>query len=153
MIIISAMSYNHIIGSGDGMPWEVPAEYRQFLDFIDGQTVIMGRRSWEIFGKDLDRSDNIVVSRSAQTLAGAQVCTDIPAALAAAQQLGKTVFSAGGGAIYRQTMPYADQMYISFIKGTFRGDTYFPAIHPAEWRIVRREDHAEFEFVVYHRKS
>ena len=44
MIVIGAMAMNHVIGSGDGMPWDVPEEYAQFLRFIDGQTVIIGRR-------------------------------------------------------------------------------------------------------------
>ena len=32
MIIIAAMSTDRLIGSGDGMPWSVPEEYRQYLD-------------------------------------------------------------------------------------------------------------------------
>ena len=44
MVIIGAMSTDHVIGSGEGMPWDVPEEYAQFLRFIDGQTVIIGRR-------------------------------------------------------------------------------------------------------------
>ena len=31
MIIISAMSRDRVIGSGDGMPWSVPEEDQQFL--------------------------------------------------------------------------------------------------------------------------
>ena len=46
MIIIGAMSTERVIGSGDGMPWDVPEEYARFLRFIEGQTVIIGRRSY-----------------------------------------------------------------------------------------------------------
>ena len=53
LIVISAMSRERVIGQGEGMPWDVPAEFDQFLGFIRDQTVIMGRRSWEIFGADL----------------------------------------------------------------------------------------------------
>ena len=31
VIIISAMSSDRVIGSGNGMPWNVPEEYEQFL--------------------------------------------------------------------------------------------------------------------------
>ena len=44
MIIISAMSSDRVIGSGNGMPWNVQEEYEQFLRYVDGQAVIMGRR-------------------------------------------------------------------------------------------------------------
>lgn len=63
MIIISAMSRDRVIGSGEGMPWNVPEEYQQFLSFVEDQTVIMGRRSYEIFGPDLTSAHTVVVSR------------------------------------------------------------------------------------------
>ena len=49
VIIISAIGSNHIIGNGDGLPWHIPSEYDQFLGYVKDQTVIMGRRSYEIF--------------------------------------------------------------------------------------------------------
>ena len=152
MIIISAMSRDRVIGSGDGMPWNVPEEYQKFLRFVEGQTVIMGRRSYEIFGDDLTTTHNIVVSRSIKEMPGAVVCSSVEEAVATARSYGKTVFSAGGGSIYAQTLPLADAMYLSYIKGHFEGDTYFPAFDEAEWDVVKREDHPAFEFVVYERR-
>ncbi|MEE3258297.1 MAG: dihydrofolate reductase [Candidatus Latescibacterota bacterium] len=73
MIIIPAMSKDRVIGSGDGMPWSVPEEYQQFLGFVEGQTVTMGRRSYEIFGPDLTSAHNIVVSRSGMAQEGGSV--------------------------------------------------------------------------------
>ena len=153
MIIISAMSYDRVIGSGAGMPWSIPEEYQQFLRFVEGQTVIMGRRSFEIFGPDLTTTTNIVVSRSVKTVPGAIVCGSIAEAVDKARSFGKTVFSAGGGSIYAQTIPLADAMYLSYIKGHFEGDTYFPAFDEADWDIVKREDHPAFEFVIYQRQA
>ena len=146
------MSYDRVIGVGEGMPWNIPEEYQQFLRFIEGQTVIMGRRSYEIFGADLTSAHNIVVSRSVTTMPGAVVCPSLEAAVAQAEAFGKTIFSAGGATIYRQTLPLADQMYLSFIKGTFSGDTLFPPFDKADWEVVQREDHPAFEFVVYQRR-
>lgn len=151
MIIISAMSNDRIIGSGAGMPWSVPEEYQQFLGLIEGQTVIMGRRSYEIFGPDLTSSHNIVVSRSESTQEGVIACGSIDQAVEKAASFGKTVFSAGGATIYQQTLPLADAMYISFIKGNFDGDTYFPNFDVSEWDIAERRDHEGFEFVHYRR--
>lgn len=152
MIIISAMSKDRVIGSGDGMPWSVEEEYRQFLRFVDGQTIIMGRRSFEIFGPDLKNSSNIVISRSAAAIEGALVCGSIADAVAKAASFGKTVFSAGGATIYEQTLPLASDLYLSFIKGDFSGDSYFPAFDADDWEQVERRDHEEFEFVHYRRK-
>jgi dihydrofolate reductase len=151
VVIIGAMSADRIIGSGNGMPWNVPEEYARFLRFIDGQTVIIGRRSYEIFGEGLTSAHTIVVSRSAGTLPGAVAVTSVEDALRTAESFGRTVFSAGGASIYAQTVPLADTMYLSYIKGHFTGDAYFPSFSDREWAVDRREDHPRFEFVVYRR--
>lgn len=151
MIIISAMSRDRLIGKGDGLPWHVPEEYNQFLRFIEGQTVILGRKSYPIFGKSLTSDHNVVVSRSLSELPGAVVVPSIEQAVEVAESFGKTVFSAGGSTIYQQTIPLADTMYLSFMKGDFEGDAYFPEFDESEWTIDRTEDHPKFQFVVYRR--
>ena len=151
MIIIAAMSTDRIIGSGDGMPWSVPEEYRQFLDFIEGQTVIMGRCSYEIFGPDLTSAHNVVVSQSWEGEEGVVACGSIEEAAQRASSFGKKVFAAGGATIYEQTLPLADAMYISYIKGKFTGDTHFPEFDEGNWEVAERRDHERFEFVHYQR--
>jgi dihydrofolate reductase len=151
MIIISAMSRDGVIGQGDGMPWDLPEEYAQFLEIITGGTVIMGRRSWEIFGSDLTSAHNVVVSRSANSIEGATVVNGIEAAVETARGFGKTVFSAGGAQIYKQTLPIAEAMYLSYIEGEFSGDARFPEFDPADWDVTERRSHPGFEFVSYRR--
>ena len=161
MIIVGAMTTDRIIGSGDGMPWDVPEEYAHFQRLVDGHTIIIGRRSYEIFGGSLTSAHNVVVSRSAGDggdLAGiassrAIVVRTIEDALRTAQSFGGTVFSAGGASIYAQTIPLADTMYLSFIKGRFTGDARFPEFSEQEWAVEKREDHPRFEFVVYRRRE
>jgi dihydrofolate reductase len=152
VIIIGAMSSDRVIGRGDGMPWDVPEEYAQFLRFVRGQTVIIGRRSYEIFGGGLTSAHTVVVSRSSGELPGAVLAPSVEQAVRVAESFGKTVFSAGGASIYEQTLPLADTMYLSYIKGRFTGDAYFPAFSEREWVVERREDHPRFEFVVYRRR-
>jgi dihydrofolate reductase len=53
MIIISAMTEDRIIGVGRGMSWNVPAEYSRYPDFVKGNTVIVGRKSYEIIASNL----------------------------------------------------------------------------------------------------
>jgi dihydrofolate reductase len=151
MIIIGAMSSERVIGSGDGMPWDVPEEYAHFLRLIDGQTIIIGRRSYQIFGAGLTSAHTVVVSRSA-SLPGVSVVPSVDAALRVAGSFGTSVFSAGGASIYAQTLPHADTMFLSYIKGRFTGDAYFPEFSEAQWVVERREDHPRFEFVVYKRR-
>ena len=152
MIVIGAMATNHVIGSGDGMPWDVPEEYEHFLRLIKGQTIIIGRRSYDIFRAGLTSAHNVVVSRSpGGGGAGTVVVPSIEEALRVAGSFGGTVFSSGGASIYAQTIPLADAMYLSYIKGQYSGDAYFPEFSEREWAVETREDHPRFEFVVYRR--
>ena len=60
---------------------------------------------------------------------------------------------AGGATVYAQALPHADAMYLSFIKGEFKGDAYFPGFDEAEWTIEKRENHPRFVYVVYRRQA
>jgi dihydrofolate reductase len=151
LILISAMTRDRVIGSRNGLPWSIPEEYEQFLGHVRGHPIVMGRKSWEIFGPDLTESPLVVVSSSVRQLSGAEVRPDVEQALELAGTLGDRVFSAGGATIYRQTLPRADALYLSIIKKPYEGDTYFPAFDEAQWRVASRDDHAEFEFRVYER--
>jgi dihydrofolate reductase len=152
MIIVGAMTRERVIGRGDGMPWDVPEEYEHFQRLVAGETIVIGRRSYEIFGESLTSAHTVVVSRSATRLDDAVVVPTIDDALREAATFGRTVFSAGGASIYEQTIPRADAMYLSYIKGDFSGDAYFPDFDERVWTVERREDFPRFEFVVYQRR-
>lgn len=152
MILISAMTRDRVIGSADGLPWSIPEEYDRFLEHVRGQAVIFGRKSFEIFGPDLPDSKMFVVSRSVARVEGAEACPTVEEAVERARRTGLRVFSAGGASIYRQTLPMADAMYLSIVKGDYHGDTRFPEFDEGEWQVTRREDRPEFEFRVYERR-
>ena len=153
MIIISAMSENRIIGSGKGMPWNVPAEYNQYLGYVGGNTVIMGRKTFEIFGADLPEGTRAIVLTRSAAIDGAEVASTLEEALELAGTDDSTVYVAGGGSVYAQAVPLADAMYLSTIKGDFTGDTYFPDFNLDDWDIAEERDEPEFIFRRYERKS
>lgn len=148
VIIIAAIGSNHVIGTGDALPWHIPAEYNQFLNYVRGQTVLMGRRSYEIFKNDLVPERMIVVSRTLKT-DKARVFASLQEALACARSFPEDVFICGGQSIYEESIPYADYMYLSFIKGEHQGNVYFPRFEEEAWSVEKKEEHDEFTFVIY----
>ena len=152
VIIIAAIGSERIIGNGDGLPWHIPAEYDQFLDHIRDHTVIMGRRSYEIFKKDMLPRRMVVVSGTLETDRAA-VFGSLQEALAYSKTFPEDVFICGGQAIYEESIKHADYMYLSFIKGEHQGNVYFPAFDEADWSIEKKEDRGEFVFVIYRRKT
>jgi len=152
LVIIAALGSDGVIGSGAGLPWHVPAEYAQFLARVAGQTVLIGRRSWEIFGGDLTRARCVVVTRGAGTVRGAVTAPSVEQGLRLARSFGRTVYSAGGARIYAATLPLADAMLLSYIKGRHTGDVYFPRFDPDEWIVEERADLPQYELVRYRRR-
>jgi dihydrofolate reductase len=150
--LISAMSHGRVIGTADGMPWQIPTEYQQYLHFITGQTVIMGRRSYEIFGEDLTSAHALVISRSFPSGSDYEVFDSLEKALTRGQELGKTIFVAGGASIYAQALPLADEMYLSTIPGEYEGTAYFPEFDPGDWEIIEERTEPDFIFRHYQRK-
>ncbi len=145
------MARNRVIGSGDGMPWDVPEEYQHFLDTTRGQAIIIGRKSFEIFGPSLTCEHCFVVTRGEEAFENATTVSSFDAAVEAAQATGKTVFVAGGASIYSIAIERADRMLLSFIDGDFEGDAFFPEISESDWKVVRREDRGAYELVEFQR--
>ena len=148
VIIISAIGSNHIIGNGDGLPWHIPSEYNQFLGYVKDRTVIMGRRSYEIFKKDMLPERMVVVSRTLKT-DRASVFGSLEEVLAYSKSFSEDVFICGGQSIYKESIRYADYMYLSYIKGEHEGNVYFPSFDEGEWTVEKKVEHNEFVFVIY----
>ena len=148
-IIIAALGENRVIGDKDKMPWWVPEEYQQFLNLIKDQTVIMGRKTYEIFSKDLPSQRNLVVSRGQHFYPRAEIVPSLEAALYRADQFSENIFIAGGATIYEHALPFADKMYLSWIKGDYAGDTWFPEFDERDWHVEHKIEHDQFNFVIY----
>jgi dihydrofolate reductase len=152
VIIIAAIGSKRIIGNGDGLPWHIPSEYNQFLGYVKDQTVLMGRRSYEIFKHDMLPKRMVVVSRSLKS-DSASVFPSLPEALGHSLTFSEDVFICGGQSIYEESIQYADYMYLSFIKGEHQGSVFFPEFELGDWSPEKKEEHDEFTFVIYRRKT
>lgn len=58
-------------------------------------------------------------------------------------------FVIGGGEIYRQAIPMCDRILLTRVLHSYEGDTVFPEIDPAEWRVTEREEFARGEKFPY----
>ena len=153
MNIIAAMTKDRVIGKENKLIWNIPVDLKNFRNITSGNTVIMGRKTFESIGNPLPNRHNIVVSSSMQHVDGIDVCKDIKEALAKAKEYGKEIFIIGGSSIYRQTVPFADKMYISWVKKYYHGDAYFPDFDIVEWEVIEEKNFPEFDFVVYKRRK
>jgi dihydrofolate reductase len=131
--IVVAMDSNRLIGKDNGLPWHLPADLAFFKKLTTGNTILMGRKTFDSIGRPLPNRRNIVITRNADIeIAGCEVVNSIEEALSLAQ--GETeVMVIGGAKLYQQILPIADRLYITQIESEFDGDTYFPSYNEAEW--------------------
>jgi dihydrofolate reductase len=149
----AALTKNRVLGKDNKLLWHISEDLQNFKRLTLGNTVIMGLKTFESIGsKPFPDRNNIVLSFQKLDIPGVTVCTSIPEALDKGREFGKEIFIGGGASIYKQFLPFADKMFLSYVKKEYEGDVYFPEFDEAEWNVVKREDHEEFEFVEYERK-
>lgn len=156
-IIISAISQNGVIGKSNGeLPWHVKEEFQHFKNTTVGFPVIMGRKTFQSLGKPLKDRHHIVISRNKEFKTEFDSVTVAPsieiAFFKAARINTEKCFIIGGGEIYKQSIYFADEMILSFMKFDAEGEVKFPSINYNEWEIIKKEDNDLFEIVYFERK-
>ena len=136
--IIVATSKDWVIGNDNTLIWHLPADLKNFKKLTTGSAIIMGRKTYESIGKPLPDRRNIIITRDTNYLVeGCEVVNSIEEALLLCNS---DCFIIGGGEIYKQVLPIADEIYLTLIDEDFEGDTYFPEIKEEEWFEVFKED-------------
>ncbi|MGN1173470.1 MAG: dihydrofolate reductase [Muribaculaceae bacterium] len=137
--IIVAVANGGAIGRGGDLLYPISADLKRFKSQTMGNVIIMGRKTFESLPKGaLPGRENVVITRNADYQA-ANVCvfTDLKSAIDAKTAEDKDVFIIGGGEIYRQSLQYATNLYITHIQAdAAEADTFFPEIEPDEWQCV-----------------
>jgi dihydrofolate reductase len=142
LAMIAALAQNRVIGLNNQLPWRLPADLRHFRRTTLGKTVVMGRKTWESLARPLPERRNIVLSQQPDyTAPGAEVWHDPVTVLNLATHENE-VFIIGGESLYRLFLEHATRLYLTEVQAEFRGDTWFPALPPGQWRQCAREDHA-----------
>jgi dihydrofolate reductase len=154
--IIAAVAANRVIGRRGKIPWKIPGEQKLFKKITFGHAVIMGRRTYESIGRPLPGRLNIIVTRNRNYLAaGCSVMHDLPGALNSCPQDEDEAFICGGGQLYREALPLADRIYLTVIQKDIPGDTYFPDIPSAEFRLKESrtiQGVEPYSFQIYERR-
>ena len=158
--IIVAVSEDWGIGKDNDLLWRISEDLRRFKRLTLGNTVIMGKKTWESLPRrPLPGRKNIVLSDvPGECIDFSITAYSIEDALSKCET-DENVFIIGGGSIYRQFMPLADRLYITHVHKKTPADIYFPVIDLKIWKIIEKEDFINtdngripYTYVVYERK-
>src|SRR5439155_10968665 len=128
-------SLNRVIGNENKIPWHLPEDFKWFKKMTTGQTIVMGRKTFESIGGALPNRTTIVLTRSNLSASGVRTAADL-GEIDPAAEVGD-VFICGGAQIYEQALPLCSDLYLTLVKRVVEGDAFFPAF---EDRFVALEE-------------
>lgn len=159
--IIVAIAQNYAIGKDNDLLWHLSDDLKHFKALTSGNTVVMGKRTfYSLPIRPLPKRRNIVISDVAgEQIEGCDMAYSIEEAVQLCR-VDEENFIIGGGSVYKQFMPIADTLYITWVYKDFEADTFYPVIDENEWQVVdqseRMHDDAtglDFAYFTYKRRS
>ena len=158
IIIISAIAQNGIIGSSNGeMPWHVKEEFQHFKNTTLGFPIIMGRNTFETLGKPLKGRLNVILTKNTDfhsKFEEVKIFNSLNESLEYFNgQNSEKIFIIGGGKVYSQAVPIADEMILSYMNFKAEGDVFFPEFNKSDWEVVKKDKRTEFEIYYYMRRK
>ena len=152
LALVVAMSENGVIGKDGGLPWHLRSDLKKFKEITLAKPIIMGSNTWDSLPKKpLPGRLNLVLSRDLIFEApGGVICSTLFEALDIAREHAvdedaEEICIIGGANVFDQVMTKADRLYVTVVRAEVEGDTYFPAIDPAQWALTSQEDFAKAE--------
>lgn len=140
--IIVAIAENNAIGFENKLIYWLPNDLKRFKSLTTGNTIIMGRKTFESFPKGaLPNRRNVVLSRTGKPVdfPGADLYPTLEDAL---KSCTGDIYIIGGASVYEQALPIADRLCLTYVYNTPKeADTFFPSFNKDEWKEVFREEH------------
>tara|TARA_Y100000034_G_C6908253_1_gene422171 strand:- start:4085 stop:4567 length:483 start_codon:yes stop_codon:yes gene_type:complete len=154
--LIAAVAENGVIGKDGEIPWDIPADLQRFRELTMGNTIIMGRKTFDSLGSPLDGRNNIVISRDMNidlVEHDLGLCRTLDDAFDMAKQYSAPIYIIGGSSIYQQVLDrgVVSELEITEVKGSFEGDAFFPKVEWDGWMEWERSEYDTHSFVSYRR--
>lgn len=150
--LIAAIGKNRELGRGNKLLFDIPEDMKMFREKTKGHVVIMGRKTFESIGRPLSGRTNIVITRDFLKFKEEHpnywlenvniLAQNVEDAIKFAEERSsEEVFIIGGAEIYKQTISFADKLYLTLVDAeVLDADVSFP-------------DYSEFGKIITERES
>ena len=140
--IIVGMGNQQEIGAENQIPWHLSADLKYFKRVTMGHPIIMGRKCYQSIGRALPGRQNIVITRNPDFEANdCVIAHSLPVSLAIAKETEENeIFIIGGGQIYKEALPIATKLYVTYIDVDVpNADIFFPEFSLENWQCIKKE--------------
>ncbi|MDR2084134.1 MAG: dihydrofolate reductase [Bacteroidales bacterium] len=154
-IVVAIAKDNYAIGYKNQLLWSLPDDMKRFKHLTTGHTVVMGRNTFLSLPKGAlpNRRNIVITDNHDEKFEACEMAYSIDDVLKLTAD-DNEVFIMGGASIYRQFLPLANKLYLTFVEDSPEADTYFPKIDFEQWKVVAKSYHpvdgkhkVAFEFV------
>lgn len=123
MIAIACMSQNFVIGVKGTIPWRIKRDFQWFKEQTLNKTILVGRNTFLSLPFLPNRKILILGSKKTENpLYDMQEVGFV----SDPNEIPNDVIIAGGGEVYKNFLPYCDELLLTIIHKDYQGDTYFP---------------------------
>ena len=150
--IIVATDDDLLIGKKDsknGMPWHNKEDLQHFEKTTLNQTILMGKTTYVAIGRPLPNRKTIVVTKSGLEDDRIEVRNDLIEVIQEYKDRKEDLYISGGASIYKQALPYVDELIISRIPGKHTGETYFPSFEEYNFQLEKETQMETFVLQIY----
>lgn len=149
---IVAHDPNRVIGNNLDIPWHIKEDFKHFKETTTGHVVVYGSKTFESMGKALPNRENIVLHFNKDFNApGCEVVTSIEEIVKRYKDNDEVVYICGGASIYKQFLPYCEELIISEVKKEYVGNVYFPE-YKNDFVCYKEDEREEFIIKYYKRR-
>lgn len=131
--ILVAHDQQRVIGVNNQLPWHLPSDLKHVKSLTTGNTLVMGRATFESIGKPLPNRRNVVLTRNKSFKPEG---VDVIHSFEEIYNLPGHVFIFGGQSLFEEMMDKVDDMYITVIEDKYNGDTFFPPYTFKDWEVA-----------------
>jgi dihydrofolate reductase len=135
------MNNENVIGTNNQLPWHITEDLQHFKQVTYGKPILMGRKTFESIGRVLPGRKNIVISRDTDLeIPGVTIYTSLAIAILD-NQTDPELCIIGGGEIFKQALPIADEMYITIVDYPVENPTvFFPKFNQMAWQLITSKE-------------
>lgn len=154
--LIAACDRNRVIGKNGRLPWSIEEDWNYFLKTTAGGTMIMGKICYQEFEPFTDNREVIALTHDkSKKFEKAKTAHSLNHALSLSTK--STIWICGGEGLYKESMPMADNLYLTLINHSFDGDVFFPDWKKTFPKLISKNevqtDKYSLEFLVFTKSS
>ena len=152
--LIAAFDKNQAIGKNGDLPWHLSSDLKHFKNITTGNTIVMGRKTFDSIGRALPNRKNIVLTRNLKWQFEGVVTINNVNDIFEICKNDSEIFVIGGAEIYNAFLDIATKMILSYVETEVKdADAFFPKFKSENWKImdeseIIKEENDDFSYKI-----